>query len=104
MTRLLEITYWRLKSGSQEEVKKVGSNFRKFASRNLDAIFKFGFVQTGTYRDFVAFVFLWEDTAKYNNWQHDAPTNTEFQEWVGAFAENGELNRSSHRELISIEN
>ena len=67
MTRILEINYWKVTSGAEEDVEELAWKFAKFSLNNLEAAFKFGFVHAGKYIDHVAFFFLWDSDVGYKN-------------------------------------
>lgn len=102
MARLLEIAQWEVPTGREEEIRELGNAFSRFALKNLEAGFQFGFVQTGKYLDHASFVLSWENTSAYEKWQLEAPTNVEYQDWLKAVQGNCEMEKADFHELIQM--
>jgi len=102
MTRIVEIDYWNVIPGSKERTEELVYKFAKFASKNLDAIFNFGFVQGGKHLDNVAFFFMWFSRADYEKWNDDCELNKEFQNWLATVEDGGLQHKMADHDVIQM--
>ena len=104
MIRILEINYWKVIPGAEQDLEDPVWKFAKFAFKNLEAVFKFGFVQSGKYTDHVAFFFLWESEAGYEKWKGESTHNKEFQEWLAMVQDGGQKHKMVDTDIIHLFN
>ena len=102
MSRIVEIDYWNVIPGSKEQTEELVRKFAKFASKNLDTIFNFGFVQGGKHLDNVAFFFMWFSRADYEKWNDDCELNKEFQNWLATVEDGGLQHKMADHDVIQM--
>jgi hypothetical protein len=102
MTRILEINYWKVTPGAEEGTEELVWKFAKFAHKNLEAVFKFGIVDSGKYVDHAAFFFLWESDVGYKKWKVECNLNKEFQDWLSIVQDGGQKNKRVDCDIIHM--
>jgi hypothetical protein len=84
MTRMMEISYWRVVEGREADVVTGANAFKAFCAKNLDATFSWGYVTTGKYVDYCYCSVLWNNCEAYGKWQDTYQSNKEYQAWVAS--------------------
>lgn len=102
MARILEINYWKVIPDRGGDVDELVWKFSKFAHKNLDAAFRFGFVRVGRHIDHVVFSILWESNAGYEKWMLDCKLNKEFQDWLTIVEEGGQEHKRVDCDIIHL--
>ena len=102
MTRILEINYWKVTSGAEEDVEELAWKFAKFSLNNLEAAFKFGFVHAGKYIDHVAFFSLWDSDVGYKKWKVESNLNKELQDWLAILEDGGQKHKKVDYDIIHM--
>ena len=103
MTRLLEISYWRIVEGREADVTSVANAFKAFCAKNLDATFNWGYVQTGKYVGYCFCAVEWNSGESYGKWQDTYEQNKEYQAWIETvFTKNGPPDYMVEREIIHL--
>jgi len=104
MTKIIEISYWDVVEGREDDAAEAGNSYKAFADKNLDGTFTWGYVQTGEYAGHAFAMMTWNSGASYGKWQDEYEQNAEYQKWAEAFTghEDGQPDFMVNREIIHI--